>query len=744
MNLYAAPSLSDTRRAGFHARPSLVLFALALQTAAVLGQGAWPVVELKKDNLVVDRSVRIRIPSQLVIEDSDGNGVIQVKADGITITFEEGGVLRGAPPGRSPDEIRGVGLSIRGRTGVTIRGLHARGFRLGIDAEHANGLIIDGADFSGMFRQRLKSTPEAEDASDWLQPHVNDDGHWARDYGACVRVRRSHNVTIRRSRGRESQNGILLEWVEDSRVYDNDFSFLSGWGLALWRSSDNLVSRNAFDFCVRGYSHGVYNRGQDSAGILMFEQCSRNRIVENSATHGGDGFFGFGGKEALGETKAPQGFDSKRKGNNDNLIVGNDFSDAVAHGLEMTFSFGNRIENNIMNRCGICGIWGGYSRDTLIVRNHFEQCGDAGYGLERGGVNIEHGQRDVILDNDFVQNRCGVHLWWDADEAIARLPWGRRNGMQVADNAIARNRFRGDDVAIHLRHSESTTTLLANVFDGVTKELLLEASAPSKTPRALPTVKAAPYRAMGQSRPVGAHEDRKGREHIIVSTWGPWDGASPLLRRVSDEGSAQVWEVLGAKSSRVTFSGDAGVVFRRAGEGRWRVEAKTPGLHRFGFGIPDGPSVSGHLLSIAWRVACFPTPIDPREDEGSFRALAERAHAISVPVLDLPFGMQGPSALAAKGRPFAPGLPRDHFGTVADGVLRLAPGSYQLVVTSDDGVRVELGGERLVDDWTHHAPRTVVKAFQVDEDKPLPLHVEHFELDGFAVLRVTIRPTHAR
>ena len=36
----------------------------------------------------------------------------------------------------------------------------------------------------------------------------------------------------------------------------------------MWRSSATSFHRNAFDFCVRGYSHGVYNRGQDSAGIL--------------------------------------------------------------------------------------------------------------------------------------------------------------------------------------------------------------------------------------------------------------------------------------------------------------------------------------------------------------------------------------------------------------------------------------------------------------------------------------------
>ena len=108
-------------------------------------------------------------------------------------------------------------------------------------------------------------------------------------------------MTVRRCRVRDSQNGLILDRSRESKVYDNDFSFLSGWGVALWRCTKDVLSRNVLDFCIRGYSHNVYNRGQDSAGILFFEQNSDNVIAENSATHGGDGFFAFAGREALGE-----------------------------------------------------------------------------------------------------------------------------------------------------------------------------------------------------------------------------------------------------------------------------------------------------------------------------------------------------------------------------------------------------------------------------------------------------------
>ena len=53
---------------------------------------------------------------------------------------------------------------------------------------------------------------------------------------------------------------------------------------------------NRLIFNVRGYSHGVYNRGQDSAGILVYEQSNNNLFYKNNVTHGGDGFFFWAGQ----------------------------------------------------------------------------------------------------------------------------------------------------------------------------------------------------------------------------------------------------------------------------------------------------------------------------------------------------------------------------------------------------------------------------------------------------------------
>ena len=358
-----------------------------------------PAIEVTANNTWITQSCRVVIPPGTVTKDTDGNGVIQIGASHIEIDFTSGSVLRGSPPDARPDAYHGFGIHLNGHQGVTIRGARISGFWCGLFAKKADGLVLDDIDASDNRRSFLKSTPVAEDGGDWLFGHDNDKRQWLTNYAAAIYIEESAGVTVRHSRVWHGQNALCLDRVTRSKIFDNDFSFNSGWGIALWRCSSNVISRNAVDFCVRGYSHGVYNRGQDSAGIFAFEQNNGNIFAENSVTHGGDGFFGFAGREAIGEIGEHPVEWYKRRGNTDNLLVGNDFSYAPAHGIENTFSFGNKYVKNRIVGNAICGIWAGYSRETLIAGNDFEGNGEMGYGLERGGVNIDHGGDNSIIRN---------------------------------------------------------------------------------------------------------------------------------------------------------------------------------------------------------------------------------------------------------------------------------------------------------------------------------------------------------
>ncbi len=701
-----------------------------------------PQVGLIGDNLNVDRSCIIRIPKDLVIEDADGDGIIHITASDITVRFTEGSVLRGTGPEKAPDLYRGRGVTLTGQSGVTISGLRATGLRCGIWATEANGLTVENCTFDDNRRDRLKSTPEAEDSSDWLRPHENDEGQWLSRYGGAVAISRSSKVTVRDCKVRRGQNGLILDRVTESTVYDNDFSFLSGWGLAMWRSSDNMVSRNALDFCIRGYSHGVYNRGQDSAGILLFEQCSNNTFGENSVTHGGDGFFAFAGQEALGEHGKHKPEWYKGRGHVGNSIQHNDFSYAAAHGLELTFSFVNRITENRFVGNAICGIWGGYSSDTFIALNHFEANGDRGYGLERGGINIEHGSHNRIQQNTFKDNKCGIHLWWDDDAGLLKLPWAKTNGAASEENFIHTNSFEGGELAIHLR-GKSQTYIGKNEHKDATKALSAESGsvvAPAKVEIMFDGLNP-DY--PGKTRPVGARKHLRGRGSIIMTEWQPWDHTSPLIQSINNSGPENTYRVYNAPEGlKLNVTGLDTVGAWNEDHSIFTVSSDKAGLHPYKL-LASAPgfeqTLTGTLRDLAWQVKFFEwtAESDPRQSIPAWRELASDVTPISLPDLQFAYGSGGPSTLK-----LAEGLGSNHFGMIATTKVQLPLGKWQIETVSDDGVQVFVNGIHVINNWTWHPPKTDTGTFLVGSEDPVLIQAEHFEIDGGATFKLKISQHH--
>ncbi|MCC6660246.1 MAG: right-handed parallel beta-helix repeat-containing protein [Phycisphaerales bacterium] len=740
----------------------------AVLALALLFHPDLPTIIVTRDDTPIDRSCRVVIPAGTVIDDANNDGVLHVAADGITVEFAPGSVLWGCPPGTPPDLMKGVGIAIDGHGGVAVRGAAVHGFRVGIRARNANGLTIDSCDVSGGYAMHLKSTPQAEDESDWLWPHENDQGQWGTNYGAGIQVERSGGVTIRNCTARRRQNGIILDRVRESRVYDNDCSFLSGWGLAMWRCEGNTITRNAFDFCVRGYSHGVYNRGQDSAGILFFEQNRNNIIAENSATHGGDGFFGFGGKEAIAQNPPPPGvtLDYKGLGNSGNVIVNNDFSYAPAHGIELTFSFDNRIIGNTVVGNAICGVWGGYSQDTLIAKNLFADNGDRGYGLERGGVNIEHGAGNQIVGNTFRNNSFGVHLWWDEDKWLDdNMPWVSANDrgsgtrrLPSTDNFIAENTFEGGETALVLHDCDATTTA-RNTFTNVGKVIdASQGSAPVESPIAV-SYAAPTYEALGDTRPVGARKDLAGRENIVMTDWFPWDHRSPLARVIHHDSDTCTLEFTGidSRSVRTVVNGHEDTPTPHAADTPWQLTFAAPhGVTEYSVKVAQGDynaAFSGTLIKADWDTAVFAWPApEPREtpegprippDLAAWRALATGPGAVHtrLPGLNFSFGGRGPSGVIDDPAVKAARFGGDYFGVIATASVSLPPGRWRVITRSDDGIRIFVNGTPVIDNWTWHGPAENRAEFDATPgNKPTVLRVEYFEIMGGATLDVRLEP----
>ncbi len=701
----------------------------------LVGQTARPIEEPPKelilagDNIEIASDTKVK-PGTYLISDIDDNGVIHVKGDNITVDFQ-GAELIGIPETRTPDTYVGKGIVISGH-GVTVRDVKIRGFKLGIYAVQASGLTIEDADVSGNFRQRLKSTPRREDGGDWLSPHQNDQGQWVSNYGAGLYVAHSEKVTLRRVRARDVQNGIVLDRVNDSRIYDNDCSFLSGWGLALWRCSRNLISRNAFDFCVRGYSHDVYNRGQDSAGILMFEQNNENVIADNSATHCGDGLFGFGGVESLAGTG--------RTGNNGNLIVNNDFSYAVAHGVEMTFSFDNQIVGNRLAECGICGVWAGYSQGTLIAGNTFVRNGQAGYGPERGGVNIEHGRGNVIKYNTFVGNECGVFLWSDTDERLAGEPWVEAHDRGSTDNLIAFNGFETDKLAVQLRES-LRTTLTSNATKDVGRVIDADvASTPIEGQGGGEMWRLPKYTVEGATFPIDARRHLEGRHRIVMTEWGPCDFREYALlpERFVGGHQARVQVVGPSGSFRVREAPEGVTVSPTTGDipGSFIIERAANGVGECGVTV-DVPGrslqASGTLARTPWNVQWFAWDAehDPRQHPDKWKELIEATPlaTANVPSVEFHWGGSAP----------AEGVPADRFGTVATTTIDLPDGYWTVRAVSDDGVRVWIDERQVIDNWRWHPPTEDMATIRLPAGDH-HIRIEHFDIDGHAQLDFLIEP----
>ena len=292
--------------------------------------------------------------------DSLNQPVLTIEGENITVDFN-GAVLAGSSDIEWPDGFYGTAILIKGKN-ITLKNATVRGFKVAIMAEGVDSLRLLDCDFSYNYRPRLKSYREREDFSDWLSFHQNDKDEWLR-YGAAVYLKNCDHALVRGVTVTGGMNGLMLTGCSDGLFYNNNIHFNSGVGIGLYRSSRNRVMHNRLDWNVRGYSHGFYQRGQDSAAILVYEQSNENTFAYNAATHSGDGFFLWAGQTTM---------DTGEGGCNDNLLYRNDFSHAPTNGVEVTFSR-NKIIGNKLDSCTY-GIWGGYSYESVMMANHIAGC----------------------------------------------------------------------------------------------------------------------------------------------------------------------------------------------------------------------------------------------------------------------------------------------------------------------------------------------------------------------------------
>ena len=716
-------------------------------TIASAQQTAVPTIELKP-GLVITQSARVaaRVYELPPTPPAD-SPIIVVRGDNITLDFA-GATMEGIPRDSNPDLSRGVAILVDHGHNVRIINARVRGYKIAILARGTSNLSLIDNDLSYNWKPRLFSVVEHESLIDWLSFHHNDKDEWLR-YGAGAYLSEVEGGEVRGNTVRQGMNGLMLVRSNGLRIWNNDFSFNSGVGIGLYRAAGNTIMHNRVDYNVRGYSDRFYRRGQDAADLLMYEQSDKNVVAYNSMTHGGDGVFLWAGQSTM---------DSGAGGANDNLFYGNDFSFAPANGIEATFSrnvfVANRVEGNEY------GVWAGYSFDSKFVGNEFR--------LNRTGVAVEHGQKNLIAWNSFNGDSTAIRVWADSIEAS---DWGypKHRDTRSKDYEINDNLFVGNRVGIR---AASTMGLMVanNQFFSVDSTAAIHDStgytfirnavrerAPTPLPR-MPKVpgeyaRMAPKPIAGGWMPARSDTSlsRRARSTIIVDDWGPFDYRSPRLwptdsahelpLRLRVMGPAGRWRVseqrgIASLSKMEGRVGDTITVTPRPDSlGDWKLSLEYTGVgvtsprgERYARGEPYTFSYGRFEPRIDWSVRFFSwtdSVADLRKTADAFDIVAKTPPLSSgrVPRLDY----EGYRAL--------PGLPRENFALDATGFVDLPSGEYTLRTISDDGIRVWVDGKLMIQNMQPHESALDYAPLNGGHHE---LRVQYYQADGWYELRVDI------
>jgi hypothetical protein len=666
-----------------------------------------------RPGLVITRSVRVAPGTyRWRASANPDSALLTVRGRGITVDLR-GVTFIGTPPDSAPDAAQGTALLVDGGARITVRGLTARGYRFGIRARDVRGLELSDNTLSDSWKPRLFSVVEHESLNDWLSYHHNDHGEWMR-FGAGLYLERVVGGALRRNTVRRSMNGLLLTHSDSLSIRDNDFSFNSGLGIGMYRSSWHTIVHNRADFNVRGSSTGFYQRGQDSAALLMFEQCSHNVVAYNSMTHSGDGLFLWAGQQTM---------DTGQGGSNDNLFLLNDFSFAPTNGMEATFSrnqfIGNRVEGSTH------GLWGGYSFGSRIVGNCFAH--------NRIAIAIEHGQENLVGGNRFDGDTLGLRLWADS---IEPSDWGypKYRDTRSRDWRIVENRFAR--VSERWRVANSTAVDTArNVAIDTAEACNPARNVPTTAWWRVATIDSEPRR--WPSVPLATLP----REAIVVDEWGPYDWSTPKLwpldstrapsLRLRTLGPAGRWRVVALRgvarvSARTGRIGDTLIVTPHADSaGDWPIvlahtEARSGGVSRFSYERFEP------VQRWTQRIYAFSDSTSPLTHAEAFERLVSGPPVAvrTAPRLDWMWS-----------RPRDRDIPAANMAMEATATISLPAGRYTLRTLSDDAVRVWVDGQLVID---HFTPHETAPAYAVMAGGRHDVRVRYVQLGGWVELRLDI------
>jgi parallel beta-helix repeat protein len=620
---------------------------------------------------------------------------------------------------RSSDQehYTGIGIEFSHCKNLTIRNLRVRGYLINMQLTDCQGVQVENCDFSYSHSEKILDEA-GQPINKFLT--LRDIGAW-RGYGAGIWLRGSTDCKLIHCRALDSMNGVVLENSNQCTLYDNDFSYNSAWGLALWQSSQNQVSWNHLDFCNRPWAGGW---GGDAAALAVVASSNKNLFVGNSMTHGGDGFF-LADVGLQGDDTAAAGSDRFTGHCDGNVVWRNDGSWSPNNAFESTFSANNQFGENIADDSGY-GFWLGYSSANLVAANQIER-------ELHDGIAIEHGQKNMILANRIEDcNERAVHLWTEPNSPATEPP--------SSDNVVAYNRIQRAGQGLDLQNSKNTD-LVKNDFQQAPLPANMDTtSVPPATgwsvpPEVVPLLK---------QRPVGWQFYRetdlpKGFEWIRPSTYAP-NRPTAIATSRKDSYTFEIWTVFEAQDVKapdwVTVKQGAnrhywtatGGAEDEVGETRHATITLTGSIKS-----AKGPNPVSNTLRLPfrtgyWDCRWFAWNKIPYDDKKGWAALFDSKPIAVQKLTDL-------SADYSYRSPLPGVVPIDHFALLATRAYKFEGGLYDFSTISDDGIRVLLDDKQIISRWTHHGASSDQSEQRISAGIHT-LRVEYFQEDGAAVIQV--------
>eukprot|EP01105_Mastigella_eilhardi_P005835 TRINITY_DN17538_c0_g1_i1.p1 TRINITY_DN17538_c0_g1~~TRINITY_DN17538_c0_g1_i1.p1 ORF type:complete len:481 (-),score=119.20 TRINITY_DN17538_c0_g1_i1:59-1501(-) len=287
---------------------------------------------------------------------------ISIVADGVILDMN-GAVLEGTG-------YRNQGVLIAKHANVTVMNGVLRSYFYGVVVQYAQDVTFYNMDCSNNYVDPDSRGKDPPGLDINCLPDLTD----KTNLGGGFFLQNVSAASLSKCNASNNENGFDLFYVESSTLQYCTASSVTGWGVHLHASNDNFITNGQFNHCWRT------NLG-DAAGVLLAMGSCRNTVTNNEVTECAEGFL-------IGNQFGWP--------NNDNTVTHNNFSNAEDNAVIATFSVGNTFAWNDLSYSRV-GIGLDYSHDGNIIQgNRLEGC--------HVGVQIDHGQRNIIIDNTFLSN----------------------------------------------------------------------------------------------------------------------------------------------------------------------------------------------------------------------------------------------------------------------------------------------------------------------------------------------------